>query len=135
MQTTRDPTHTPPASNPSAQRTAASLLCACSKALALVCPFIGGFLGRTQLNLLVTVDRGHGWEHVMDAICVLLVGRSCTKVTYAAPCPCWARGLPPCRRHWGSEVMWGDGREHSKTCCSPGHPLVGSQASASCPCT
>lgn len=83
-----DPSHTPPALNPSAQCMGASLLCACSKALALACPFTGGFLGRTQLNLVVTVDRGQAWEHVMDAICVLLVGLSCSKVTYAAPCLC-----------------------------------------------
>lgn len=129
------PLHTPPASNPSAQHTAASLLRTCSKALALACAFIGGFLGRTQLNLVVTVGRGQGWEHVMDAICVLLVGLSCAKVTCTAPCLCWAWGFPPCRRHRGSEVMWGNDRGHSKICCSPGHPLVGSQASASCLCT
>lgn len=91
----RDPSHTPAASNPSAQCTAASLLCACSKALALACPFTGGFLGRAQPNLIVTVDRGQGWEHVMDAICVLLVALSCAKVTHAAPCLCWDWGLPP----------------------------------------
>lgn len=61
---------------------AASLLCDCDKALALVHAFIRGFLGRAQLVLVVTVDRGHGWEHIMDAICVLLVGPSWAVVTY-----------------------------------------------------
>lgn len=118
MQTARDPSHSPPASVPSAQHVAGPLPCDCNKALALVCPFIGGFLGRACLVLVVTVDRRHGWEHVMDAICVLLVGPSWAGVSYAAPCLHWAWGFPPCRRRWGYELMWGDYKGHSTMCCA-----------------
>ena len=62
-------------------------------------PSLGDFWA--WLVLVVTVDRGHGWEHVMDAICVLLVGPSWAGVTYAAPCPCWAWGFHAWRRCWG----------------------------------
>lgn len=117
MQTTRDPSHPPPASIPSAHHTAAALPCDCNKALALVHPFIGGFLGRAWLVLVVTVVVGHGWEHVMDAICVLLVGPSWAKVTCAAPCLCWVWGFRPYRRHLGYKLMRGDYKGHSKTCC------------------
>lgn len=106
MQTARDPSHSPPASIPSAQHAAAPLPHDCHKAQALV--HHRGFLGRARLVLVVTVDRRQGWEHVMDAICVLLVRPSWAGVTCAAPCPHWAWGFPPCRRCLGYEPMWRD---------------------------
>lgn len=124
MQTAGDPSH-PQVSITSAQHTTAPLPPDCNKALALVCPFIRGFLSRARLVLVVTIDRGHGWEHVMDPICVLLVGPSWAGVTCASPCPRWAWGFLPCRRCWGCELMWGHYIGHSKTCSSPGSPFGG----------
>jgi len=49
--------------------------------------------------------------------------------------PMLGLGVPRLEEMLGLRADGGGYKGHSKTCCSPGHPLVGSQASASCSCT